>query len=274
MGWVSFFFVRCSILVLLLILYLFGSASVLIQYIYENLNFQSPFLVTYLTNSLLTVYLPLWQLWLYLRLVKQTTTASSDDETASELSNSSKTGELFLSEMTNGDDCTLPGHQKNKEVAYTYMDVLYIALKIAPAWFIANCLYNYSLLLTSVSSSTIIRYDSRAIIAEIPLNLTSLVPVPTQQPGGVVHPGLLLVLRSGGCHRAEDSGRGDLLSRGRVRGPAGQPERPGQHAHGVGRYRGAAGRGWLRALHHLDSEDGTTDTHTPPYIAMHYITRT
>eukprot|EP01035_Chromulina_nebulosa_P033262 gene33262-44529_t len=123
-------------------------------YIYENLNFQSPFLVTYLTNSLLIVYLPLWQLWLYLRLVKQTTTASSGDEAGSELS-SAKSGELFLTEA-NIDDGTLPGRKKTKEVAYTHVDVLYIALKIAPAWFIANCLYNYSLLLTSVSSSTII----------------------------------------------------------------------------------------------------------------------
>ena len=98
------------------------------------------------------VYLPLWQLWLYLRLVKQTTKLSCDDEVGSELSGA-KTAELFLS----GDENTAPGLTENKEITYTLMDVLFIALKIAPAWFIANCLYNYSLLLTSVSSSTIIR---------------------------------------------------------------------------------------------------------------------
>ena len=98
------------------------------------------------------VYLPLWQLWLYLRLVKQTTKVSCDDEVGSELSGT-KTAELFL----RGDDNTVPRLSENKEFAYSLKDVLYIALKIAPAWFIANCLYNYSLLLTSVSSSTIIR---------------------------------------------------------------------------------------------------------------------
>ena len=39
---------------------------------------------------------------------------------------------------------------------YTHMDVIKVALIISPVWFLSNCLYNYSLLLTSVSSSTII----------------------------------------------------------------------------------------------------------------------
>lgn len=38
-----------------------------------------------------------------------------------------------------------------------HREVIKIALVICPLWFGANCFYNYSLLLTSVSSSTIIR---------------------------------------------------------------------------------------------------------------------
>jgi len=41
-------------------------------------------------------------------------------------------------------------------LSYTHMDVIRMALIISPLWFIANCFYNYSLLMTSVSSSTII----------------------------------------------------------------------------------------------------------------------
>ena len=41
--------------------------------------------------------------------------------------------------------------------SYSHEDVIIVALKVAPLWFLANCGYNYSLLLTSVGSSTIIR---------------------------------------------------------------------------------------------------------------------
>jgi hypothetical protein len=38
------------------------------------------------------------------------------------------------------------------------MDVVRVALVIAPLYVLSNGLYNYSLFMTSVSSSTIIRY--------------------------------------------------------------------------------------------------------------------
>lgn len=43
------------------------------------------------------------------------------------------------------------------EDKYTHRDIIRIALVMSPLWFLANCLYNYSLLATSVGSSTIIR---------------------------------------------------------------------------------------------------------------------
>lgn len=42
----------------------------LTQYIYEDLDFRSPLLVTFFANALLVIYLPLWQIWIYLGLVK------------------------------------------------------------------------------------------------------------------------------------------------------------------------------------------------------------
>lgn len=44
------------------------------------------------------------------------------------------------------------------ETTYTHRSIMMIALIICPLWFLANCSYNYSLLLTSIGSSTIIRY--------------------------------------------------------------------------------------------------------------------
>ena len=113
-------------------------------------------MITYLTNSLLTLYLPLWQLWLYLGVAKQTLVPpkNATEEILNELSNS-KTNEKFIPNSL-GDS----SDPETKQVSYSQMDVILVAIKIAPAWFLANCLYNYSLLLTSVSSSTIIRFFS------------------------------------------------------------------------------------------------------------------
>lgn len=43
------------------------------------------------------------------------------------------------------------------EERYTHQDIIKIAFVMSPLWFLANCLYNYSLFMTSVGSSTIIR---------------------------------------------------------------------------------------------------------------------
>lgn len=40
---------------------------------------------------------------------------------------------------------------------YTHLDVIHVAMVIAPLYVLSNGLYNYSLIMTSVSSSTIIR---------------------------------------------------------------------------------------------------------------------
>jgi len=50
-----------------------------------------------------------------------------------------------------------------KGKTYTHGEVIHMAMYIAPFWFMANCLYYYSLEWTSVSSSTIIRYKHSAV---------------------------------------------------------------------------------------------------------------
>lgn len=44
----------------------------------------------------------------------------------------------------------------HKQHKYTHTDMLSIAIILCPLWFLANCCYNYSLLYTSVASSTVI----------------------------------------------------------------------------------------------------------------------
>ena len=46
--------------------------------------------------------------------------------------------------------------RKNITLKYTHTDMLSIGIVLCPLWFISNCCYNYALLYTSVSSSTVI----------------------------------------------------------------------------------------------------------------------
>lgn len=148
------------------------SASVLVQHIYQDMNFSSPFFITYLENSLFIIYLPIHKLYtMWENRQKQLSNKAGyvniknpvnetvvnkfgeynddigiekvidcDDETNSE---SSITGSLSISTSV--------------KATYTHLEVFKMAAVIAPFWFLSNCLYYYSLEWTSVSSSTIIR---------------------------------------------------------------------------------------------------------------------
>lgn len=177
-------------------------ASVLIQYIYQDLEFRSPFLLTYIANSLLALYLPLWQLWVLLGIVPRsrlypeqaadkavTTDSKEPAHTISGVSGTEPTRNA--TNINEGDrnehseevrriDGTLekclldqsstplaePNHEKSigrqkqrqqqQQQQITHYDILKMGAIVCPFWFLSNVLYNYSLYMTSVSSSTII----------------------------------------------------------------------------------------------------------------------
>jgi hypothetical protein len=150
------------------------------QHIYADMDFHSPFFLTFLTNSLLMIYLPLWQLWLLLGAV---TKRAADCAPSIELEMDSSrsviipTSELHDNEAFSEQACPkeqynpLPscaageiapviehtGGASSHEMGYTHMDVIRVAIVIAPLYVLSNGLYNYSLFITSVSSATIIR---------------------------------------------------------------------------------------------------------------------
>jgi solute carrier family 35 protein F5 len=183
---------------------LWAGASVLTQYIYEGLGFSSPFLLTWLANSLLLLYLPL-------QLVTGGKAADAAAKAAKELTEKGTgTGASSCRDIFRQADLRVVGEQRsplNESLSndsddsghmhvpfpaetqaearqltrdsffsdstldsaaisaalpgagaspYTQLDIMKVALLIAPVWFIANLFYNYSLLWTSVSSSTII----------------------------------------------------------------------------------------------------------------------
>jgi hypothetical protein len=158
------------------------------QHIYDDMKFRAPFFLSYLTNSLLVIYLPLWQMWICCTALNKrfnctscfSSSLSEQEEIVHELhkdvfSDRVSTDDSYHSLHSEGEDTptsrTTVSHmslsngitpQKSQltSISYTHYDVFKVALVIAPLYIMSNGLYNYSLSMTSISSSTIIRYLS------------------------------------------------------------------------------------------------------------------
>lgn len=212
-----------GIVFVLIVAVIWAAASVLTQYIYSNLEFNAPFLVTYFATTLFSLYLPFWKGLVYFKVVEdppwrlpenvesnkevklsgvgstiETTNiihGDMDEEYGSDhcLLNNSLSQNILalndtkesipksvilennLSEKTylsnsiasdslpynTGPIVNMSNIEENPPEAvvptpYGHVDAIKVALLVSPWWFLANFLYNYSLLLTSVGSSTII----------------------------------------------------------------------------------------------------------------------
>lgn len=173
---------------------LWAGSSVLIQYIYSDLSFNSPFLLTYLATSLLVLHLPYHhgkELVLFhwkqahpvdptdaLRdksFAHQDYSLHNDDDplirpiAAIEIQNQQPSSPERI--PSTADSVVSVTEQQAAAKAAATIDsspfaadyeALKLSLIIAPMWFLANCLYNYSLLMTTVSSSTVISNLSAA----------------------------------------------------------------------------------------------------------------
>eukprot|EP01031_Cornospumella_fuschlensis_P040091 gene40091-48855_t len=133
---------------------IWAGASVLIQYIYEDLDFKSPFFLTYLAVTLLSAHIPFyytsrWVKEFWLRSAAPDGFGLLDGETEAETTQRGASQhslqEFPYKRSVDGHTPTLQG-----------WGLIKVASIISPVWFLSNCLYNYSLLMTSVSSSTII----------------------------------------------------------------------------------------------------------------------
>lgn len=178
---------------LLIAAVIWAGASILTQFIYSNLNFQSPFLITYIANSLFVLYLPLWQMRVWMGWIKDPpllgcfggdkkeiviNPISADNDSIHQSTTNESSffsgGQVQIgmavdagSASQKEDGRAMDGRESetavNATVVYTHRDIARAALAISPLWFISNCLYNYSLLMTSNSSSTIIRFVCRSL---------------------------------------------------------------------------------------------------------------
>ena len=146
-------------------------ASFLTQYIYSDLDFQSPFVLTYLSSSLFSLYLPIY--WCTKRWFNQENWNKLEiNETDNVSSPTIENNETALLNMNIKSDSIETNDIKESILQryfpslmyylqpiksdYNHNDLIYVALILSPLWMLANCLYNYSLLYTSIGSSTII----------------------------------------------------------------------------------------------------------------------
>lgn len=199
---------------------IWSGSSVLQQYIYEDLLFESSFFVTYIGSSIFILFLPLYEVPFIMKWKSEEERIKWDIfEGLGKLyekhispffccltsffrlcgingNNNNNRHALLHSESSHHSDDTVRADKEdrsgfttmavaathspmqdhkhniispslspashdaesntNENGAYTHFDAFEVAMKLAPVWFLANLLYNYSLLLTSITSSTII----------------------------------------------------------------------------------------------------------------------
>ncbi|CAJ1961425.1 unnamed protein product [Cylindrotheca closterium] len=138
---------------ILLVSLIWAAASILVQYLYANEDFDSPFLLTYIGVSLFTLLLPLQ--WTKERCrgpqqpLEEYQSVPSNDDDGDEEHNMDE-----VDDDEHDDEHDLPPSSQGK--VWTTRDHMVAAAKIAPVWFISNYAYNSSLRYTSITSSTVL----------------------------------------------------------------------------------------------------------------------
>jgi solute carrier family 35 protein F5 len=173
------FFILCVAL-------LWSASSILVQWIYADLDFDSPFFVTYLSNILFALYLPLWAGGTSLGVVRNPPWRRAGEDVRGVLCSgkaadrrytpiaggaaaaeaSGEERETFLG--SEGQSAAADGAEAASASAggsppvqrYSHLQTFRVGMIMTPLWFLANCSYNMSLSKTSITSSTIISTTS------------------------------------------------------------------------------------------------------------------
>lgn len=139
-----------GVVFILLVAIIWSAASILVQYLYTEQSFDSPFLLTYIGTSLFVLLIPTQ--WLCKRLRRR----GNDDRyiTISQHSPCNQQPLERQEEIQPLPPSQLLQQPENKY--WTTRDHYIAAAKIAPVWFLSNYSYNASLKYTSITSSTIL----------------------------------------------------------------------------------------------------------------------
>lgn len=128
-----------------------------VQFLYTDENFNSPFLLTYIGTTLFMVFLPSRLVWERRRRFCSSTSfgIDLDDEVIPWKTNDSYEHIPAQSSMPEGGSDIEPVG-RTKVQLLSHQQHLGIAMRIAPVWFVSNFAYNASLKYTSITSSTVL----------------------------------------------------------------------------------------------------------------------
>ncbi len=143
---------------------LWGGTSVLQKYLYNEEGMNSPFFVTYISTGIFALFLPMNEMMVRFGYQKRARTGfregflswySGTKRSLHQYSSVTwcEDSEGLISEQTFN---ATSADQDVYTEAYTHWQALSVAMAIAPIWFFANLAYNYSLYMTTISSSTIL----------------------------------------------------------------------------------------------------------------------
>jgi len=149
---------------------IWSAASVLVQYVYCNLDFRAPFFLTSLCNSLFIVYIPIYLIFGPRIPWKNGSrgiicddgngTSLGSMETANSKSSKHDDNYEALSSLEPSsliEETDDPTHAIDRHTKFRcgHYETILVALTISPFWFLSNYFYNLSLSWTSVTSSTV-----------------------------------------------------------------------------------------------------------------------
>lgn len=131
-----------------LVAVIWSVASIVIQYLYTDEQFNSPFLVTYVGTSLFILLLPSRLLW-------ERRHQCGGQEVAHKTP--WRTGDVYQHIDTSESMCSVQIDVNVSSIEiWSHEQHARVALKIAPVWFLANWAYDASLAYTSLTSSTVL----------------------------------------------------------------------------------------------------------------------
>jgi solute carrier family 35 protein F5 len=140
---------------IVLVSVIWSAASVLVQYLYTDQSFDSPFLLTYIGTSLFTILLPLE--WLTRHCKKHNNGDNNNNNNNNSINNGAEYESISNHNNQNIDtDIDIDNNNTKNNKPWSVRDHFFAAAKIAPVWFISNYSYNASLKFTSITSSTVL----------------------------------------------------------------------------------------------------------------------
>jgi len=155
-----------GLIFIFLVAIIWSASSIVAQYLYTDLDFDSPFFLTYIGTSLFILFLPTRLLYERRRRFcfwrRNDTNDKENDEIIPWSSTITQTYEqipLSTEEDDVDDDNTetvIPQNNNNNLLLLSHYQHVQIAWKIAPLWFFSNWTYNASLEFTSITSSTVL----------------------------------------------------------------------------------------------------------------------